>query len=137
MQIQIQILMQIQIQTQIQIKIQMKIHTQMQIQISMQIQVQIPLQIQIQVMLYLVSCLASILLLSSLLPIIAWAQLTLVGSGVTWAGSKYRSTLIFIMIQINSQSLEDTQVGYISQKYSFDKYTSGRAFKPSNALLSI
>ena len=24
---------------------------------------------------------------------------------------------------INSQSLEDTQVGYISQKYTFDKYT--------------
>ena len=38
---------------------------------------------------------------------------------------------------INSQSLEDTQVGYISQKYSFDKYTLGRAFKPSYALLSI
>ena len=31
---------------------------------------------------------------------------------------------------INSQSLEDTQVGYISQKYSFNKYTLGRAFKP-------
>ena len=27
--------------------------------------------------------------------------------------------------KINSQSLEDTQVGYISQKYSFDKYTLG------------
>ena len=26
-------------------------------------------------------------------------------------------------IQINSQSLEDTQVGYISQKYTLDKYT--------------
>ena len=39
--------------------------------------------------------------------------------------------------KINSQSLEDTQVGYISQKYSFDKYTLGRAFKPSYALLSI
>ena len=24
---------------------------------------------------------------------------------------------------INSQSLEDTQVGYISQKYTLDKYT--------------
>ena len=46
---------------------------------------------QIQVVLYLVSCLASILLLSSVLPIIAWTQLTLVGSGVAWAGSKYRS----------------------------------------------
>ena len=41
------------------------------------------------------------------------------------------------MTQINSQSLEDTQVGYISQKYSFHKYTLGRAFKPSYALLSI
>ena len=46
---------------------------------------------KIQVVLYLVSCLASILLLSSVLPIIAWTQLTLVGSGVGWAGSKYRS----------------------------------------------
>ena len=26
-------------------------------------------------------------------------------------------------VQINSQSLEDTQVGYISQKYTLDKYT--------------
>ena len=26
--------------------------------------------------------------------------------------------------EINSQSLEDTQVGYILQKYSLDKYTS-------------
>ena len=26
-------------------------------------------------------------------------------------------------IRINSQSLEDTQVGYISQKYTLDKYT--------------
>ena len=25
--------------------------------------------------------------------------------------------------QMNSQSLEDTQVGYVSQKYSLDKYT--------------
>ena len=25
--------------------------------------------------------------------------------------------------EINSQSLEDTQVGYISQKYTLDKYT--------------
>ena len=25
--------------------------------------------------------------------------------------------------KINSQSLEDTQVGYISQKYTFSKYT--------------
>ena len=41
------------------------------------------------------------------------------------------------IVRINSQSLEDTQVGYISQKYSFDKYTLGRAFKPSYALLSI
>ena len=39
------------------------------------------------VVLYLVSC---ILLIPSILPIIAWAQLTLVGSGVAWAGSKYR-----------------------------------------------
>ena len=26
-------------------------------------------------------------------------------------------------LEINSQSLEDTQVGYISQKYTLDKYT--------------
>ena len=39
--------------------------------------------------------------------------------------------------KINSQSLEDTQVGYISQKYSFDKYTLGRAFKPSYTFSSI
>ena len=38
---------------------------------------------------------------------------------------------------INSQSLEDTQVGYISQKYSYDEYTLGWAFKPSYALLGI
>merc|ERR1711911_347699 len=38
--------------------------------------------------------------------------------------------------KINSQSLEDTQVGYISQKYSFDKYSLGRAFKPSYALFT-
>ena len=54
---------------------------------------------QIQVVLYLVSCLASILLLSSLLPIIAWTQLTLVGSGVAWAGSKYRSICSSLMKQ--------------------------------------
>lgn len=41
-------------------------------------------------LLYLVSCVASLLLLSPLLPLIAWAQLALVGSGVAWAGSKYR-----------------------------------------------
>ena len=40
-------------------------------------------------------------------------------------------------IEINSQSLEDTQVGYISQKYFFDKYTLGRAFKPSYTFSSI
>ena len=45
--------------------------------------------------------------------------------------------LHFAVKRINSQSLEDMQVGYISQKYSFDKYTLGRAFKPSYALLSI
>ena len=28
-----------------------------------------------------------------------------------------------ISFQINSQSLEDTQVGYVSQKYILDKYT--------------
>ena len=38
---------------------------------------------------------------------------------------------------INSQSLEDTQVGYISQKYSFDKYTLGQEFKPSYTFSSI
>ena len=42
------------------------------------------------VVLYLVSCIASVFLIPSILPIIAWAQLTLVGSGVAWAGSKYR-----------------------------------------------
>ena len=41
----------------------------------------------------------------------------------------------FTKEQINSQSLEDMQVGYISQKYSLDKYTSERAFKPSYTLL--
>ena len=33
--------------------------------------------------------------------------------------------------KINSQSLEDTQVGYISQKYTLDKYTMERASEPS------
>ena len=37
----------------------------------------------------------------------------------------------------NSQSLEDTQVEYISQKYSLDKYFSERAFKPSYTFSSI
>ena len=43
-----------------------------------------------KVFLYLVSCLAGILLLSSIVSIIAWVQLSLVGSGLAWAGSKYR-----------------------------------------------
>ena len=30
-----------------------------------------------------------------------------------------------ISSKINSQSLEDTQVGYISQKYTLEKYTLG------------
>ena len=33
-------------------------------------------------------------------------------------------------MKINSQSLEDTQVGYISQKYTLDKYTLERASSP-------
>ena len=37
----------------------------------------------------------------------------------------------------DSQSLKGTQVGYISQKYSLDKYTLGRAFKPSYTFSSI
>ena len=54
----------------------------------------------------------------------------------------YVSNIIVVLIRetclkINSQSLEDTQVGYISQKYSFDKYTLGRAFMPSYTFLSI
>ena len=39
--------------------------------------------------------------------------------------------------KINSQRLEDTQVGYILQKYSLDKYTPERAFKPSYTFSSI
>ena len=35
-----------------------------------------------------------------------------------------REFMVFF-IKINSHSLEDMQVGYISQKYSFDKYTLG------------
>ena len=31
--------------------------------------------------------------------------------------------LLQVVSKINSQSLEDTQVGYISQKYTLDKYT--------------
>ena len=46
-------------------------------------------------------------------------------------------SLMKVLKKINSQSLEDTQVGYISQKYSLDKYTLGRAFKPSYTVLSI
>ena len=30
-----------------------------------------------------------------------------------------------LCVKINSQILEDTQVGYISQKYTLEKYTSG------------
>ena len=37
----------------------------------------------------------------------------------------------------NLQILEDTQVGYISQKYTLDKYTLERAFKPSYTFSSI
>ena len=47
-----------------------------------------------KVFLYLLSCLASILLLSSIISIIAWAQLSLLGSGLAWAGSKYRCIFI-------------------------------------------
>ena len=38
---------------------------------------------------------------------------------------------------INSQSLEDTQVGYILQKYTLDKYTLERAFNLSYTISSI
>ena len=48
--------------------------------------------------------------------------------GIVWHAANFK---------INSQSLEDTQVGYISQKYSFDKNTFGRAFKPSYTFLNI
>ena len=55
--------------------------------------------------------------------------------------SSFVCDLDFIMmIQssiINSQSLEDTQVVHISQKYSFDKCTLGGAFKPSYTIASI
>ena len=44
-------------------------------------------------------------------------------SSMSWSLSSFESNLI------NSQSLEDTQVGYISQKYSFDRYTCIEAFK--------
>ena len=55
-----------------------------------------------------------------------------------WSGKQQSSNNNFkTSYKINSQSLEDTQVGYTSQKYSFDKYTFGRAFKPLYALLSI
>ena len=40
-------------------------------------------------------------------------------------------------MKVNSQSLENTQVGYISQKYTFDKYTLEPTFKPSYTFLSI
>ena len=44
-------------------------------------------------------------------------------------------------VQINSQSLEDTQVGYISQKYTLDKYTLEKKLKNKytfgNTLLEI
>ena len=40
-----------------------------------------------------------------------------------------------VRIKINSQSLEDTQVGYILQKYTLDKYTLERAFEPSYTFL--
>ena len=44
-----------------------------------------------------------------------------------------------VFYKINSQSLEDKQVGYraISQKYTLDEYTLERAFKPSCTILSI
>ena len=37
---------------------------------------------------------------------------------------------IWLWWEINSQSLEDTQVGYISQNYTLDKYTLERASSP-------
>ena len=40
-------------------------------------------------------------------------------------------------IEINSQGLEGTQIRYILQKYSFDKYTCERAFKPPYTFSSI
>ena len=52
-------------------------------------------------------------------------------------GKRDVNLLLFGIMWINSQSLEDTQVGYISQKYSFDKYILGQAFKPSYTFLSI
>ena len=43
--------------------------------------------------------------------------------GVGIALAKYRVFFLTGTPLINSQSLEDTQVGYISQKYTLDKYT--------------
>ena len=56
-------------------------------------------------------------------------------SDISTAGQRNNETKR--QIRINSQSSEDTQVGYISQKYSFDKFTLGRAFKPSHTFFSI
>ena len=33
------------------------------------------------------------------------------------------SSIVMIMMRLNSQSFEDTQVEYISQKYTLDQYT--------------
>ena len=48
------------------------------------------------------------------------------------ASMKWKSDKI-----INSQSLEDTQVRYILQKYVLDKYTLEWAFKPSYTFSNI
>ena len=56
---------------------------------------------------------------------------------VAWERKLYNTNNKPWYEEINSQSLEDKQVGYISQKYSFDKYTLGQAFKPSYTFSSI
>ena len=48
-----------------------------------------------------------------------------------WWKQAWASILnLTVAMRINSQSLEDTQVGYISQKYTLDKYTLERASSP-------
>ena len=46
--------------------------------------------------------------------------------------SKTQTYLDISYLPKNSQSLEDMQVWFISQKYAFDIYTSERAFQSSN-----
>ena len=70
-----------------------------------------------KVFLYLLSCLANILFLTSIISIIAWAQLSLVGSGLAWAGSKYRCIFfkIFNVLDWQGQGLS---TGEFSSRFS-------------------